>query len=72
MKTKLGELCIKLGKDVIANNKDEPDKMKYFAIVIQKLERELGIKVSSFPELSLMTLQSFSRQSRIQGTRTNM
>ena len=27
--------------------------------VIQKLERELGIKVSSFPELNLLALQFF-------------
>jgi hypothetical protein len=44
---------------VIAKNKDEPDRMKYYAIVIQKLERELGIKVSSFPELDLLALQFF-------------
>jgi hypothetical protein len=44
---------------VIAKNKDEPNRMKYYAIVIQKLERELGIKVSSFPELGLMALQFF-------------
>ena len=31
--------------------------MKYYAIVIQKLERKLGIKVSSFPELGLLALQ---------------
>jgi hypothetical protein len=42
---------------VIAKNKHELSRMKYYAIVIQKLERELGIKVSSFPELSLMALQ---------------
>jgi hypothetical protein len=40
-------------------NKDEPDKMKYYAIVIQKLERELGIKVSSFPEINLLALKFF-------------
>ena len=44
---------------VIAKNKDEPNRMKYYAIVIQKLERELGIKVSSFPELYLLALQFF-------------
>ena len=44
---------------VIAKNKDELSRMKYYAIVIQKLERELGIKVSSFPELNLMALQFF-------------
>ncbi len=44
---------------VIAKNKDELSRMKYYAIVIQKLERELGIKVSSFPELDLLALQFF-------------
>jgi hypothetical protein len=44
---------------VIAKNKDEISRMKYYAIVIQKLERELGIKVSSFPELGLLALQFF-------------
>jgi hypothetical protein len=45
---------------VIAKNKDEHNRMKYYAIVIQKLERELRIKVSSFPELKLMAL-NFSK-----------
>jgi hypothetical protein len=49
---------------VIAKNKDEPNRMKYYAIVIQKLERELGIKVSSFPELDLMALQFFIEDSK--------
>jgi hypothetical protein len=44
---------------VIAKNKDELSRMKYYAIVIQKLERELGIKVSSFPEFGLLALQFF-------------
>jgi hypothetical protein len=44
---------------VIAKNKDELSRMKYYAIVIQKLERELGIKVSSFPELDLLALEFF-------------
>jgi hypothetical protein len=33
--------------------------MKYYALVIQKLERELGIKVTSFPELDLLALEFF-------------
>jgi hypothetical protein len=44
---------------VIAKNKDELNRMKYYAIVIQKLEHELGIKVSSFPEIDLLALESF-------------
>jgi hypothetical protein len=48
-----------LERYVIAKNKDEPDRMKYYAIVIQMLERELGIKVSNFPGLDLLALQFF-------------
>jgi hypothetical protein len=44
---------------VIAKNKDELSRMKYYALVIQKLERELGIKVTSFPELDLLALEFF-------------
>jgi len=38
---------------VIAKGKNEPDKLVYYARVIQKLERELGIKVIEFPDLNL-------------------
>jgi hypothetical protein len=38
---------------VIAKSKNEPDKLVYYAGVIQKLERELGIKVIDFPDLNL-------------------
>jgi hypothetical protein len=57
LKTRLEALHKAWKGYVIAKNKDEPNRMKYYAIVIQKLERELGIKVSSFPELNLMALQ---------------
>jgi hypothetical protein len=36
---------------VIAKNKDELDRLGYYAAVIQKLQKELGLKVSSFPDL---------------------
>jgi hypothetical protein len=48
---------------VIAKKNDEHDRMKYYAIVIQKLERELGVKVSSFPELKMMALKFFQENS---------
>jgi hypothetical protein len=38
---------------VIAKGKNEPDKLVYYARIIQKLERELGIKVIEFPDLNL-------------------
>ena len=39
---------------VIAKNKYELDRMEYDANVIQKLQRELGLRVSSFPDLGLV------------------
>jgi hypothetical protein len=38
---------------VIAKNKYEYDRMDYYANVIQKLQKELGLTVSSFPDLGL-------------------
>ena len=35
--------------------------MKYYALVIQKLEHELGIKLSNFPEIGLLALQFFRK-----------
>ena len=39
---------------VIAKNKYEFDRMEYYASIIQKLQRELGLCVSSFPDLGLV------------------
>ena len=39
---------------VIAKNKDEYDKQIKYASIIQKLQKELGIEVSSFPHLDMM------------------
>ena len=44
---------------VIAKNKSvielsEIEKMYYYAEVIQKLQRELGLPISSFPDLGLV------------------
>jgi hypothetical protein len=38
---------------VIAKNKVEIDRLYYYAEVIQKLQRELGLPVSLFPSLGL-------------------
>lgn len=38
---------------VIAKNKIEYDRMEYYANVIQKLQKELGLRISSFPDLGL-------------------
>jgi hypothetical protein len=35
----------------IAKNKEEGDRMKYYASVIQKLRKELGLPPASFPDL---------------------
>jgi hypothetical protein len=37
----------------IVKNKHELDNMEYYASIIQKLQRELGLKVSSFPDIGL-------------------
>jgi hypothetical protein len=39
---------------VIAKNKNEVAKMDYYANVIQKLQGELGLPISSFPDLGLV------------------
>jgi hypothetical protein len=44
---------------IIGKNKYEVDRMGYYAAVIQKLQRELGLQISIFPELNLVPLDSF-------------
>ena len=36
------------------------ERMKYYALVIQKLQKELGLNVASFPDLGLMALEDSS------------
>ena|SRR5689334_19691707 len=40
----------------IAKNKREHDKLMHYASIIQKLQRELDLEVSSFPVLNLYVL----------------
>ena len=42
---------------IIAKNKDEIDRLYYYAEVIQKLQQELGLPLSSFPTLGLPPLK---------------
>lgn len=44
---------------IIGKNKFELDRMEYYANVIQKLQKELGLQISSFPDLNLPSLDSF-------------
>lgn len=39
---------------VIAKNKEEFERMEHYAGVIQKLQKELGLEISSFPNLVLI------------------
>ena len=48
---------------VIAKNKDEFDRMEYYASVIQKLQKELGLRISSFPDLGLMAQEDIDDDS---------
>jgi hypothetical protein len=41
---------------IIAKNKGENDKQIHYASIIQKLQRELDLEVSSFPALNLYVL----------------
>jgi hypothetical protein len=41
---------------VISCKKDDLEKKQYYAAVIQKLQHELGIAITSFPELKLLSL----------------
>ena len=45
---------------VIAKNKHEYDRMEYYASVIQKLQNELGLPVSSFHNIGLSALKFYS------------
>jgi hypothetical protein len=45
---------------VIAKNKYEYDRMEYYASVIQKLQNELGQRVSSFHNIGLSALKFYS------------
>src|SRR5919205_2197821 len=45
---------------VIAKNKYEYDRMEYYASVIQKLQNELGLRVSSFHNIGLSSLKFYS------------
>jgi hypothetical protein len=38
---------------VISKNRFEPRRMEYYARVIQKLQNELGLPISSFPDLNI-------------------
>jgi hypothetical protein len=50
----------KAWKGSIAKNKFELARMEYYARVIQKLQNELGLRVSSFPDLSLYPAEVYS------------
>ena len=45
---------------VIAKNKYDYDRMEYYASVIQKLQNELGLRVSSFYNIGLSALKFYS------------
>lgn len=45
---------------IIAKNNDDLEKMNYYAPVIQKLQHELGLKPTDFPELNLSALGFFA------------
>jgi hypothetical protein len=56
-----GALCKAWKGYVIAKNKDEYDKMLHYARIIQECQHDLGLEISSFPNIG-MSDSSFSRQ----------
>jgi hypothetical protein len=52
---------------ISAKNKHEYDRMEYYAAVIQKLQNELGLRVSSFPDIGLSALKFYSSRFSNQG-----
>jgi hypothetical protein len=52
---------------IIAKNKHEYDRMEYYAVVIQKLQNELGLRVSPFPDIGLSALKFYSSRFSNQG-----
>jgi len=44
---------------IIGKSKFELDRMEYYASVIRKLQKELGLEISSFPDLNPASLDSF-------------
>ena len=49
---------------VIAKNKDEFDKQIHYASIIQKLQKELVLGVSSFPQLGIMALDDYEDEEK--------
>jgi hypothetical protein len=45
---------------LIGKDKDEYDKMEYYASVIQKLQDELGLPISSFPNVGVTALKFYA------------
>ena len=45
---------------VIAKHKHEHDKREHYASVIQKLQNELGLRVSSFHDIGMSSLKFYS------------
>jgi hypothetical protein len=45
-----------------AKNKNEYDKLEHYASIIQKLQNELGLTVSSFHDIGLSALKFYSSQ----------
>jgi hypothetical protein len=44
---------------MISCKKDDLERKKYYAAVIQKLEHELGKIMTEFPEIKLMALEFY-------------
>jgi len=48
---------------IVAKNNYEYDKIEYYVSIIQKLQNELGLTVTSFPDIGMSAKFYFSRYS---------
>ena|SRR6476661_3278868 len=55
-----GGLCKAWAAYIISCKNFEPEEKEYYAGVIQKLQHELGIKMTSFPEMNMTVLGFFT------------
>jgi hypothetical protein len=58
----VGRIKQSLGWYVIAKSQCDCEKMRKYAVAIQKVERLLNIEINEFPELELYTFDAFENK----------
>jgi hypothetical protein len=73
LRMRFWDLYIKLGKDISAKNKDEFDKLAHYAGIIQECQDDLGLDISSFPDIgkSALAFHSLRAAQIVQTNKSN-